>query len=246
MRNFTLSYIILGAPMKKLVVIALIISLGLVSCNKNKVEKSDLKTLKEKASYALGLDIGKNMRKNLIDIDTDKLLAGIKEGLQTDTSKVLTDADVEKIMGDFQQELVGKQQKKVKADADKNKKEGENFLKENGKKQGVVTLPSGLQYKVVTAGNGKTPKLTDKVVVNYRGAFIDGKEFDSSFKRGTPSEFAVNGIVKGLTEALQLMKTGDRWTLYIPSDLAYGDRGAGGIIPPGATIIFEVELLAIK
>jgi len=232
--------------MKKLVMIAIIISLGLVSCNRNKVDKSDLKTLKDKASYALGLDIGKNMRKGQMEVDADKLLAGIKEGLLSDTSKVLTDAEVEKVMEQFQQELVGKQQKQMKADADKNKKEGEAFLKENTKKQGVVTLPSGLQYKVIAAGKGKKPTLDNKVVVNYRGTFINGKEFDSSIKRGQPAVFPVKGILKGWEEALQLMSVGDKWNIYLPADLAYGDRGAGGIIPPGATIIFEVELLDIK
>jgi len=226
--------------------IAIIISLGLVSCNRNKVDKSDLKTLKDKASYALGLDIGKNMRKGQMEVDADKLLAGIKEGLLSDTSKVLTDAEVEKVMEQFQQELVGKQQKQMKADADKNKKEGEAFLKENTKKQGVVTLPSGLQYKVIAAGKGKKPTLDNKVVVNYRGTFINGKEFDSSIKRGQPAVFPVKGILKGWEEALQLMSVGDKWNIYLPADLAYGDRGAGGIIPPGATIIFEVELLDIK
>ena len=126
--------------MKKLVVIAIIMSLGLVSCNRNKVDKSDLKSLKDKASYALGLDIGRNMRKGQMEVDADKLLAGIKDGLLSDTSKVLTEAEVEKIMDQFQQDLIGKQQKKMKEDADKNKKEGTAFLKENSKKQGVVTL----------------------------------------------------------------------------------------------------------
>ncbi len=232
--------------MKKLVVIAIIMSLGLVSCNRNKVDKSDLKSLKDKASYALGLDIGRNMRKGQMEVDADKLLAGIKDGLLSDTSKVLTEAEVEKIMDQFQQDLIGKQQKKMKEDADKNKKEGTAFLKENSKKQGVVTLPSGMQYKVIASGKGKKPAATDKVVVNYRGTFINGKEFDSSIKRGQPAVFPVGGIIKGWSEALQMMSVGDKWTLYIPSDLAYGDRGAGGIIPPGATIIFEVELLDIN
>jgi FKBP-type peptidyl-prolyl cis-trans isomerase FklB len=232
--------------MKKLVVIAIIMSLGLVSCSRDKVDKSDLKTLKDKASYAIGLDFGRSMRKNQMDVDADKILAGIRDGLKSDTSKVLTDVEIEKIMDQFQQDLIAKQQKKMKEDADKNKKEGEAFLKENSKKAGVVTLPSGLQYKVVASGKGKKPAATDKVVVNYRGTFINGKEFDSSIKRGQPAVFPVSGIIKGWTEALLLMSVGDKWTLYIPSDLAYGDRGAGGIIPPGATIIFEVELLDIN
>ena len=232
--------------MKVIVSIALILSLGLVSCSRNKVDKSDLKTSKDKVSYALGMDIGKNLRKNLVEVDPDKLLAGIKDGILSDTSKVLTEAEVATIMQDFQKEIVAKQQQSKKAEFDKYKKESDKFLQENSKKPGVVTLPSGLQYKVITSGNGKKPVLTDKVVAHYRGTLVDGKEFDSSIKRGQPAEFQVSGVIKGWSEALQLMKVGDKWNLYIPSDLAYGDQGAGGIIPPGAALVFEVELLGIK
>jgi FKBP-type peptidyl-prolyl cis-trans isomerase FklB len=130
--------------------------------------------------------------------------------------------------------------------ADKNQKEGEVFLAENKKKKGVVTLPSGLQYHVITAGTGKIPKATDTVTTHYRGTLIDGTEFDSSYKRGEPASFPVNGVIKGWTEALQLMKVGSKWQLFIPSNLAYGPQGAGQVIGPSATLIFEIELLSIK
>jgi len=137
--------------------------------------------------------------------------------------------------------------KKIKTEqGEKNMTEGPKFLEENKAKEGVVILPSGLQYKVITEGTGKSPKATDKVKVHYRGTLINGKEFDSSFKRNQPAEFPVNGVIKGWTEALQLMKEGSKWELYIPSDLAYGARGAGGDIGPNATLIFEVELLEVK
>jgi FKBP-type peptidyl-prolyl cis-trans isomerase FklB len=134
----------------------------------------------------------------------------------------------------------------MKAVGEKNKKDGEAFLAENKKKEGVVTLPSGLQYKIVTAGIGKKPKSEETVTVNYRGTLIDGTEFDSSIKRGQPATFPCHGVIKGWTEALQLMPVGSKWQLFVPSELAYGAQGAGGIIGPDATLIFEVELLSIS
>ena len=134
----------------------------------------------------------------------------------------------------------------MKAAGEKNKKDGEVFLAENKKKEGVVTLPSGLQYKVLTMGNGKKPRATDKVTLNYRGVLIDGTEFDNSYKRGEPAVFPVNGIIKGLSEALQLMPVGSKWQIVIPADIAYGEQGAGAQIAPNAVLIFEIELLGIK
>jgi len=134
----------------------------------------------------------------------------------------------------------------VKELGEKNKKDGDAFLAENKGKEGVVALPSGLQYKILKAGDGEKPKSTDTVVCNYRGTLLNGKEFDSSYKRGQPATFPVSGVIKGWTEALQLMPVGSKWQLFIPPDLAYGDRGAGNDIAPGATLIFEVELLSIQ
>jgi FKBP-type peptidyl-prolyl cis-trans isomerase FklB len=149
-------------------------------------------------------------------------------------------------MNTFKEEMTKKQEEAMKKAAEKNKKDGAAFLAENKKKEGVVTLPSGLQYKIITQGTGNTPKATDTVTVNYRGSLVDGTEFDSSYKRGQPATFPVNGVIKGWTEALQLMKEGAKWQLFIPSDLAYGEKGAGNVIGPNATLIFDVELISAK
>ena len=146
----------------------------------------------------------------------------------------------------FQKDMMAKQEAKAKAAAEKNSKDGEAFLAENKKKDGVKSTASGLQYKVIKAGDGVMPKGTDTVSVNYKGTLIDGTEFDSSYKRGEAATFPVSGVIKGWTEALQLMKVGSKWQLFIPSNIAYGERGAGGEIGPNATLIFEVELLSIK
>jgi FKBP-type peptidyl-prolyl cis-trans isomerase FklB len=157
----------------------------------------------------------------------------------------MTDQDINKVMQAFQKVMKKQQNEKNAADAAKNKKAGKEFLEQNKKKDGVVELPDGLQYKVLKKGTGASPKATDKVKVNYTGTLINGKEFDSSYKRGQPAEFPLNNVIPGWTEALQMMKVGGKWKLFIPSDLAYGDQGRGSVIPPGATLIFEVELLDI-
>ena len=147
---------------------------------------------------------------------------------------------------ELQKELMEKQAERNKQLAEKNKTEGEAFLAQNSKKEGVKTLPSGLQYKVIKEGTGKTPKADDTVVTNYRGTSIDGTEFDSSYKRGQPATFPVKGVIAGWTEALQLMKEGSKWELFIPSNLAYGERGAGNFIGPNAALVFEIELITVK
>ncbi len=149
-------------------------------------------------------------------------------------------------MGDLRTKMMAQQQEKMKSLAAKNKAEGEAFLAKNKTAAGVKTLPSGLQYLVIKAGTGKTPKATDKVSVNYRGTLLDGKEFDSSYSRGTPATFPVSGVIPGWTEALQHMKEGAKWKLFIPASLAYGEQGAGGVIGPNAVLVFEVELLKVE
>lgn len=208
-------------------------------------EKTVLKTKKDKVSYSIGLDIGSSFKKQAIDIDPEILLRGLKDALSGKPA-LLTDAEVREVLIAFQQEVRAKEEGRVKEIAEKNKKEGEAFLAENKKKKSVVTLPSGLQYKVITAGTGEMPKSTDTVTTHYRGTLIDGTEFDSSYERGQPATFPVTGVIAGWTEALQLMKVGSKWQLFIPSGLAYGARGAGGTIGPDATLIFEVELISIK
>jgi FKBP-type peptidyl-prolyl cis-trans isomerase FklB len=198
-------------------------------------EKLVLKNQKEKVSYIIGMNIGSNFKRQLIDIDPNVLVKGIREGL-AGAKPLLTEQEIQETMVAFQKELM-----------EKHKKQGEDFLAANKKKEGVQTLPDGLQYKVIKAGTGKKPKADDTVTVNYRGTLIDGTEFDSSYKRGQPATFPVSGgIIPGWTEALQLMEEGAKWQLYIPSSLAYGERGTGGIIGPHATLIFEIELVSIN
>ena len=158
----------------------------------------------------------------------------------------MTEQEMKETLAGLQKELMEKQAERAKLLAEKNKKEGEAFLAANKTKEGVKTLPDGLQYKVIKEGTGKTPKADDTVVTNYRGTLIDGTEFDSSYKRGQPATFPVKGVIPGWTEALQLMKEGSKWELFIPSNLAYGERGAGNAIGPNATLVFEIELISVK
>jgi FKBP-type peptidyl-prolyl cis-trans isomerase FklB len=209
-------------------------------------EKVELKTEKDKISYAIGLDVGNGLKKNEIDVDADIVARAIKDIL-AGNKPLMTDEEVKTTITGLQKDLQAKQQERMKALGDKNKKEGEAFLAKNKTKEGVKTLPSGLQYKVITQGKGKTPMASDTVTVQYRGTLIDGTEFDSSYKRGQPATFPVSGVIKGWTEALQLMKEGSKWQLVIPSDLAYGASGTqGGPIGPNAVLIFDVELVSIK
>jgi FKBP-type peptidyl-prolyl cis-trans isomerase FklB len=208
-------------------------------------EKLVLKNQKDKVSYAIGLNIGRNLandlKKQLIDIDSNLLTKGIQDAL-AGAKPLLTDQEIQETMVAFQKEMMAKWEEIGK----KNKAEGEAFLAENKKKEGVKTLPSGLQYKVIKAGTGKKPKADDTVTVNYRGTLINGTEFDSSYKRGQPATFGVSGVMPGWGEALQLMGEGAKWQLFIPSNLAYGERGTSGIIGPNATLIFEIELVSIQ
>lgn len=202
-----------------------------------------MKTEQEKISYALGYNIGQNLKRDY-EVDLEMFFKGVKESQEGKMS--LSEEEMQKTMTQFQNQMREQQMEKMKASAEENKKAGEAFLEENKTKEGIVTLDSGLQYKVLTQGEGDKPTVSDTVECHYRGTTIDGSEFDSSYKRGKPASFKVNGVIKGWTEALQLMPVGSKWMLYIPSDLAYGDRGAGRSIAPGSTLIFEVELLGIK
>jgi FKBP-type peptidyl-prolyl cis-trans isomerase FklB len=208
-------------------------------------EKPVLKDQKDKVSYSIGMNIGNNLKKQAIDVNPDALVYGIKDALSGGKA-LITEQEVNDTLMAFQKEMASKQSERLKELGEKNKKEGEAFLAENKKKEGVITLPSGLQYKVIKEGTGETPKLTDTVTTNYRGTLIDGTEFDSSYRREQPATFPVKGVIAGWTEALQLMKVGSKWQLFTPSNLAYGERGAGRDIGPNTTLIFEVELLSIK
>jgi FKBP-type peptidyl-prolyl cis-trans isomerase FklB len=205
-----------------------------------------LKTQKDKASYAIGLNIGKGMHKDSVDVDPAILLRGLKDGL-AGTKPLLTDDEARASMVALQADLRKKQEEKMLVQGEANKKAGEAFLAENKTKDGVVTLPSGLQYKILTEGTGPKPTAADTVVCNYKGTLLDNTEFDSSLKHGQPATFPVGGVIKGWTEALQLMPVGSKWQLFIPSDLAYGVRGGpGGGIGPNATLVFELELMSIQ
>lgn len=194
-----------------------------------------LKDVRQKVSYGIGLSIGKNLSAQAIDIDPDLFTQGLKDALGGKPA-LLTDQQIQEAMTTFQQELLAKKSK-----------EAENFLAENKKKPGVTTLPSGLQYKVLKQGTGKTPKATDTVSVNYEGRLVDNTVFDSSAKTGAPVSFPVNGVIKGFSEALQLMKVGSKWQVYVPANLAYGATPPpGSQIGPNAPLIFDLELVDVK
>jgi FKBP-type peptidyl-prolyl cis-trans isomerase FklB len=215
-------------------------------------EAPKLETRENKISYSIGVNIGNDIARSFerqgVEVDPVLLSKGILHAL-SDTEKLLSQEEMTQLLNEFQQEMRAKmaaQTEKKSQSGDMNKKAGEDYLAANRKREGVVSLPSGLQYEVVTAGSGKSPAATDTVVVHYKGTLIDGKEFDSSYKRGQPATFPVNGVIKGWTEALQLMKEGAKWKLFIPADLAYGSRGAGADIGPNSALVFEVELIEVK
>lgn len=204
-----------------------------------------LKTEKEKLSYALGLQVGTNLKQSEVDIDSAILARAVKDAL-SGAKPLLSEEEIRATLQDFQQKMVQKQMAHMQQVAAKNKKEGDAFLAANKKKKGVVTLPNGLQYKVVKNGTGKKPKLNDTVVAHYTGTLINGKEFDSSVSRGQPATFPLNGVIKGWQEALQLMPEGSKWQVFIPAELGYGERGAGQHIEPNSTLVFDIELLSVK
>jgi FKBP-type peptidyl-prolyl cis-trans isomerase FklB len=204
-----------------------------------------LKTEKDKVSYAIGVNIGKSMRKDTVDIDPAIFSRGMKDAL-AGGKLLLTDDEMKAALTKLQSDLRSKQEEAMQKAGEINKKTGEDFLAQNKTKEGVVALPDGLQYKILKEGTGPKPTATDTVVCNYRGTLIDGTEFDSSYKRGQPATFPVSGVIKGWTEAVQLMPVGSKWQVFLPADLAYGNRGAGQDIGPNATLIFEVELLSIQ
>jgi FKBP-type peptidyl-prolyl cis-trans isomerase FklB len=204
-----------------------------------------LTTEAQKASYTIGADLGRNLAQNGITVQIDALVAGLRDA-QAGGKLALTNDEMKACMETLQKSVQAKQSTQNNAVADKNTAEGQAFLKENGAKPGVVTLPSGMQYLVLTQGSGPKPLPTDTVTTHYHGTLIDGTVFDSSKERGTPASFPVNGVIQGWQEALPMMNTGSTYRLFIPSELAYGNRGAGAKIGPNATLIFEVELISIK
>jgi FKBP-type peptidyl-prolyl cis-trans isomerase FklB len=204
-----------------------------------------LKTDKDKLSYAMGMDLGAQLKSRAVEIDPAIFAQALKDALSGGKT-LLTAEEAKSIIAELQKGMLVKQAAEVKAVGDKNKAEGDAYLAANKTKEGVVTLASGIQYKVLAPGTGKQPTINDTVVCQYRGTLIDGKEFDSSYKRGQPATFPLKNVIKGWTEVLQLMPVGSKWQVVIPPALAYAERGAGADIGPNATLIFEIELVAIK
>jgi FKBP-type peptidyl-prolyl cis-trans isomerase FklB len=212
----------------------------------NSAASSVLKTDLEKLSYSIGLQLGSNLKQQPIEMDVESIIRGLHDGVENKTP-LMNEGEIRQIQDQFRKEIMAKRENQMKEMKEKNQKEGEAFLAENLKKPGVKSFPDGLQYKVIKEGTGPKPKPTDRVAVNYRGTLINGTEFDSSTKHGPePAVFGVTGVIKGWTEALTNMTVGSKWELYVPSKLAYEDRGSGRLIEPNSTLIFEVELVDIK
>ena len=239
--------------MKKFYVLALIVLLaGLGACQKagndaalKPLKTEDLDSQKKKVSYAIGLDIGQNFKARAMELDMDILIQGLRDSQKTD-KPLLSSEEIQKVMTQFQQDMMKAEQEKRATQGQGNKTQEDAFLKENAAKPGVKVTASGLQYKVITEGSGPRPLESDTVKVHYRGTLLDGTEFDSSYKRNEPAVFPLKGVIKGWIEALQLMKVGSKYQIFLPSKLAYGEQGAGQIIGPNATLVFDVELISIE
>ena len=225
-------------------ILATIFSIGFLVTFCFAGEKPELKDQKDKESYSLGYQFGQNLKAQRLDINLNAYTSGIQDALGG-TKPLLSQEEIKKTISETQVRVMAAREKELKKVAEKNLADGKAFLKENEKKEGVKTLPSGLQYKVLNEGSGKTAKASDEVTANYRGTFIDGNEFDNSYKRGTPITFQIDKVISGWKEALPLMKEGSKWQLFVPPELAYGERGTGPI-PPNSTLVFEVELISTQ
>ena len=226
-------------------ILAAIISTGLLFGVCSAADKLELKDQKDKESYSLGYQFGMSLKMQGVDINLDAYASAIRDALGGKEPRMSSEEMQSTVMG-FRQRMADAQQKALKDQGEKNLAEGKSFLAENTKKTGVKTLPSGLQYKVLSEGAGKTPKKSDTVTVHYRGTFMNGTEFDSSIARGQPATFKVDGVIPGWTEALQLMKEGAKWQLFIPAELAYGEKGMPPRIPPQSALVFDVELISVQ
>ena len=222
----------------------LVLGLGLLAIPARAQDSTAPTTQKDKVSYGIGVGVAKTLKAQGIDVNLDLVVKGLRDALSAQ-KLLMSDEEINSIMSALQQEVNQKQMQERAKLADDNKKAGDAFLADNGKRDGVVTLPSGLQYKIVKAADGKKPTDADSVSCNYRGTLTDGTEFDKS-QAGQPATFQVGGVIPGFREALKLMPVGSTWQFFIPANLAYGERGAGNVIGPNATLIFEVELVSIK
>lgn len=219
---------------------------GITGCQNTSEKQVNLETQTDKVSYSIGLNIGQNMKRDSIKINPEVLIRGIMDASLDSASHLMTEAQIQETMTAFQKEMQKKQQENARMAGEKNRAEGDAYLAANSKKPGVVTLPSGLQYRIITQGTGKKPSASSTVSTHYVGRLLNGFEFDSSVKRGQPATFPCNGVIKGWSEALQIMPVGSKWELVIPPSLGYGEQGAGGVIPPNAVLVFELELLSIQ
>ena len=218
---------------------------GLLIGSVNAEEKKEFKNPEEATSYSIGFQMGAEFAKHGVVVDPETIAEGVRDALSGAAPR-LSEADMKARLSDLEAQVKQAKQKEMEKQAAKTLGEGEAFLAENGKKKGIVTLPSGLQYQVLQKGEGQSPKATDRVTVHYRGTFIDGKEFDSSYRQGKPITFVLDRVIKGWTEGLQLMKPGAKWKLFIPARLAYGEQGLGSRIPPNTALIFEMELIFVE
>ena len=227
--------------MRQVLTIILSISLLVPFCWAE--EQAPLKDQKAKDSYSLGYEFGSNLKRQGVEVDADVLFSAVRDAMD-DKKPVLSTEEIRDTLKQLRQKVIVLQDRRFRELAAKNLEEGKAFLAANKTKEGVVTLPSGLQYKMLKEGNGPSPKATDAVTVHYRGTLIDGTEFDSSYRRCEPAAIHVNGVIRGWTEALQLMKVGSKWQIFVPSELAYGEDKFGRI-PPNSILIFEIELLSV-
>ncbi|MFZ0254145.1 MAG: FKBP-type peptidyl-prolyl cis-trans isomerase [Gammaproteobacteria bacterium] len=229
---------------RRIVAPLFLVGLGLAYAVAVAGETPEIKDKKDQVSYSVGYQVGGDLKNQGIDFDPEVLIKGIQDALWG-TAPVMTDDAMHSTLVTLKQELVAKQEAKEKQTAEENARQGEAFLAENAKRKGITVLPSGLQYQVLVKGSGPKPKATDTVTVHYRGTLIDGTEFDSSFKRNEPTKLQLDRVIAGWSEALQLMSEGAKWKLFVPAQLAYGERGVGPI-PANSTLIFDVELIAVN
>lgn len=225
--------------------LALCCAFLLIGCGNNGNEKNQLTTHRDSVSYSLGIDLGRRLITQQVDVEKSMLIRGMSDVIDS-LPLAVNDEAMGELLRQFEREMRDKMNAKLRATMEKNKKESEDFMAQNKTREGVVTLASGLQYKVLTTGKGPKPKANQTVTFHYRGTFVDGTEFDNSYKRGEPAVSPIGRMMKGWAEGLQLMPVGSKWMLFVPPALAYGERGSGGTIPPFATLIFEVELLSIE
>ncbi|WP_133127140.1 FKBP-type peptidyl-prolyl cis-trans isomerase [Legionella nagasakiensis] len=208
-------------------------------------DASSLNTEVDKLSYSIGIDLGKNFKRQGIDISPEAMVQGLQDGM-SGNKQLLTEQQMKDVLTKFQRDLMAKRTAEYNKKAEDNKKKGEEFLEQNKSKEGVVSLPSGLQYKIIKSGDGQKPGKEDTVTVEYTGRLINGEVFDSTEKTGKPASFKLSQVIPGWTEALQLMPAGSVWEVYVPADLAYGSRSVGGPIGPNETLIFKIHLLSVK